>query len=283
MCGRAYSSYSRGVAGSGKRIRVLTGHSAGLRITVFLVLAVVVGLIGSSLVGGTSLRVVVIGDSVAYDAEPGIREALGATEEASVETRSIGGVGLLRPGIDEYLVDSVKGEPDVVVVMLGGWDLGEIVKDPSAYAKRLDEVAELLTSAGAYVIWLGMPPTPPDEGIEEARQKANQLFVDLAGRHPLVDSIPTGPVIGAPTSGPDYGFVRFRPGVEGTRVQVRKVRNGRDDGHLCPGGAALLGSVVLDAVSERFGLGAPADRWWEGSWTTDPRYDDPPGSCSATP
>ncbi|HAQ22278.1 MAG TPA: hypothetical protein DGF10_03865 [Acidimicrobiaceae bacterium] len=247
-----------------------------------LVLALVAALFGSSLLREEPLRVVIVGDSVSYDAEPGIRAALEATGDVLVETRSIGGVGLLRPGIDGYLAESLEDEPDVVVVMLGGWDLGEILEDPSAYEQRLDEVAELLTSSGANIVWLGMPPTPPGEGIENARQAANRLFAGLGDRHPSVVYIPTGPVIGGPTGGSEPGFVRFRAGIDGTWIQVRKVREGRDDGHLCPGGAVLLGSVVLDAVSKRFGLGTPADLWWEGSWTSDPRYDDPPGSCSAT-
>ena len=77
------------------------------------------------------------------------------------------------------------------------------------------------------------------------------------------------------------GCVRFRAGVEGSRVQVRKVRDGRDDGHLCPGGAALLGRAVLDAVADLADLDAPADGWWAGAWADDPRYDDPPGGCTA--
>ena len=95
---------------------------------------------------GPALRVASLGDSVAYDGDPGIRAALEATGEVVVDTRSYGGVGLLRPGIDEYLREALDENPDVVVVMLGGWDLGEIVADPPAYGRRLDEVAGLLTS-----------------------------------------------------------------------------------------------------------------------------------------
>ncbi len=230
-----------------------------------------------SLLGDRSLLVVTVGDSVTYDADLGIRAALESAGPVVVDPRSIGGVGLLRPGIDDYLAEATAGDPDVVVVMLGGWDLGEIVADPRAYEIRLDVVADRLTGDGAHVVWLDMPPTPPDEGIENARQFANGLFADLARRNDDVTHIATGPLLG----GEEGGFTLFRPGVDGEPVQVRKVRDGGDDGHLCPGGAALLGQAVLVVLTERFGVPEPSPRWWWGPWVGDARYDDPPGACRA--
>ena len=246
-----------------------------------MVLAATVLVVLASAFGEGSLRVVVVGDSVAYDAEPGIRAALEATGDVRVDTRSYGGVGLLQPGIDGYLAEAVATDPDVVVVMLGGWDLGEVVADPGAYSRRLDEVADLLTSDGARVVWLSMPPTPPGEGIEEARRAANRLFAALADRHPSVAHVATGPVVGGSDVGSGHAFTRFRPGVDGRDVQVRKVRDGRDDGHLCPGGAALLGRAVLDVLGGLAHLELAEDGWWMGGWTGDARYDDPPGGCAA--
>ena len=227
---------------------------------------------------GSALRVASLGDSVAYDGDPGIRAALEATGEVAVDARSYGGVGLFRPGIDDYLREALDGNPDVVVVMLGGWDLGEIVADPPAYGRRLDEVADLLTSKGATVIWLGMPPTPPLEGIEEARRTANREFAALADRHDGVSYLDTDQILGDRLG----GFTRMRTGMAGTEVQVRKVRDGRDDGHLCAAGAALLGQAVLTAVREIHALPEEMDDWWEGEWTRDARYEDPLGGCAAT-
>ena len=48
-----------------------------------------------SLLGDRALLVVTVGDSVTYDADPGIRAALESTGPVVVDTRSIGGVGLL--------------------------------------------------------------------------------------------------------------------------------------------------------------------------------------------
>ena len=55
-----------------------------------LVLALVAALFGSSLLREEPLRVVIVGDSVSYDAEPGIRAALEATGDVLVETRVVG-------------------------------------------------------------------------------------------------------------------------------------------------------------------------------------------------
>jgi len=224
------------------------------------------------------LRVVTIGDSVAFDGEPGIRAALEATGAVGVDTWSFGGVGLLRPGFDDYLDDILDGGPEVVVVMLGGWDLDGLVPDPAAYGRRLDDVADRMAGRGATVLLLGMPPAPPREGIEAARLVANGQFAALAGRRSDVRYLDTGLALG----GPGGGFARFRVGLGGTVVQVRKVRGGWNDGHLCPGGAALLGDLVLGALRADHDIGDPSERWWEDAWTSDARYDDPPGGCDAS-
>ncbi|HBA94630.1 MAG TPA: hypothetical protein DCZ35_02190, partial [Acidimicrobiaceae bacterium] len=133
--------------------------------------------------GGDRLLAVTIGDSVAFDADPGIRAALEATGDVRVESRSYGGIGVLRPGFDGYLAEALLAGPDVVVVMLGGWDQVGILADPEAYGRRLDEVVDRMVDGGAIVIWLGMPPTPPSEHLEPARRAANAQFEALAGRH----------------------------------------------------------------------------------------------------
>ena len=157
---------------------------AGWLVMAVLLLAAAASIAVAATGGGDRLLAVSIGDSVAFDADPGIRAALESTGGIRVDTRSFGGVGLLRPGFDGYLAEALRDGPDVVVVMLGGWDLGEILADPDAYGRRLDQVADRMLDRGATVIWLGMPPTPPSEGIEEARGVANGQFEALAGEFP---------------------------------------------------------------------------------------------------
>jgi hypothetical protein len=58
-------------------------------------------------------------------------------------------------------------------------------------------------------------------------------------------------------------------------VRVRMI----DDVHLCPAGAVRYADAVLADVTDLYHLAPPKGAWWDGSWTSDPRYDDPTDSC----
>ncbi|MBC8364536.1 MAG: hypothetical protein H8E59_06010 [Actinobacteria bacterium] len=234
------------------------------------------------------IRVVTLGDSVAYDADPGIRAALESIDTGTgveVDTRSFGGVGLLRPGFDGYLADALSTDPDVVTLMLGGWDFGEAMDDPDAYRERAEQVARRIVDSGAHLVWLGLPPTPPGEGIEAHRILVNDIFASVAAILPIeVDYVDTG----AELADSQGKFTRVQFGVDGTVHPIRKVRDGKDDGHLCPAGAALIGNQLVQAIHAAGVLGVHSGgpeeghaqgEWWTGEWTLDPRYDDPPGAC----
>ncbi len=40
-----------------------------------------------------------------------------------------------------------------------------------------------------------------------------------------------------------------------------------------------LGITVVEVGDPT--AGHPQGEWWVGEWTSDPRYDDPPGGCDA--
>ena len=223
------------------------------------------------------LRVASIGDSVAFDAAPGIRAALESTGRAVVVNRSYGGVGLLRPQFDGYLAETMDGNPEVVVVMLGGWDLGEALAEPARYRRRVDQVLDVRGAKGVFGGWLGMPPTPPDEGLEKPRMIINELFEEAAAERPDVDYWSTDALLG----GPDGRFRRVLPGLDSRPAQGRKGREGHDAGHRCPAGAALIGDLGYAAVGARYPLPRRAFGWWRAGWTDNERYDEPPGGCSA--
>ena len=52
-----------------------------------------------------------------------------------------------------------------------------------------------------------------------------------------------------------------------------------DGRHLCPAGAERFGVAVTEALQGTWALPAPAARWQDGSWRSEPRFDDPPGGC----
>ena len=61
----------------------------------------------------------------------------------------------------------------------------------------------------------------------------------------------------------------------GSWIRARKI----DATHMCPYGAAQLGTLVVTDLIPVLALPAMARGWELGSWVRDPTYDDPPGAC----
>ena len=126
------------------------------------------------------LRVTTIGDSVAYDADPGIKALIEATEMAEVENRSFGGVGLTQNGFEVYLEESLANKPEVVTVMVGGWDLAFAENDQEKYSEIVESSFEKILEVASLVIVIGMPPTPDTEGLEENRYLINRIYKNIS-------------------------------------------------------------------------------------------------------
>jgi hypothetical protein len=227
-------------------------------------------------VGGSPI-VVDAGNSMIYDAEPPLRAAL-APEPLFPHT--IGGFGIsVQPEIWRKVFgqDVLADRPSIVVVMLGNRDFSVAVAQPDVYRGELDESVRLLTRDGARVLWLGLPPLPPNGEDERGRHAVNALFAELPARFPgMVRYVPTDGVLGGPTG----GFTLTLPDATGAFVPVRK-RNtdGTPNEHLCPGGAIRLTQLILGELSSVVSLPAPVADWEQGAWRGEPRYDDPPGGC----
>ena len=222
------------------------------------------------------LSVVTIGDSVSYDADLGIKAVLESTKTVDVENRSFGGVGLTQKGFQNYLEESLIIEPEVMTVMVGGWDLAFAEENQKEYEKIVENLIDEILKVSSLIIWIGMPPTPEAEGLEKSRYLVNQIYKEISNQKKKVEFIDTDELLG----NEDGTFVRFMTALDGEIHQIRKVRDGKDDGHLCPFGAALIGSSVFEKIEERFSLNQKELNWWSGEWTKDRRYDDPPGGCA---
>ena len=221
------------------------------------------------------LKVVTIGDSVAYDADLGIRASLESTGVVVVENRSFGGIGLTRKGISSYLEESLEKNPEVLTVMIGGWDLPFALENKNAYKILLEESLEQILGRGTTIIWIGMPPAPLAEGLEEGRILVNSIYKEVADKEKAVLYLETDSILGDSKK----LFSRFLPGVDQKIKQVRKIRNGKDDGHLCSAGAALIGEAVFNEIQKMYQLPEPSKNWHMSNWVSDDRYDDPPGAC----
>ncbi len=58
-------------------------------------------------------------------------------------------------------------------------------------------------------------------------------------------------------------------------IRVRKL----DDVHLCPEGSARYADALLSDMTSVFALSPAAGDWSQGSWTSDPDFNNPPGAC----
>jgi hypothetical protein len=74
---------------------------------------------------------------------------------------------------------------------------------------------------------------------------------------------------------PDGRFVTWMKTPSGSWARARKL----DNEHMCPYGAAALGSLIVTDLRPSLSLGPMVPGWQSGAWTQDPRYNSPPGAC----
>ena len=215
--------------------------------------------------------VMIVGDSGMSDLQPAVGAVYAAMGARRVVYAAAPGFGLTRDDSDwrrrwRALMDA--NHPDLVVAMLGGWDIGFLQKNGTdAYAALVEEAVALLTSGGARVEWLAMLPggATPDRPVDT-------VYEQVAARHPgIVDYhdpeavLRTGP-------GTVYGRVLV---VGSSRLLVRKP----DVWHLCPAGAERV-AVAVAARTATLGWSGTAVAGWEGgAWRQEAAYKDPVGGC----
>jgi peptidoglycan/LPS O-acetylase OafA/YrhL len=221
----------------------------------------------------TPLRVLMVGDSVAYDAEPGVVAALTDTGSVSVVAHDELGLGLTQPHFDwraEWagFVDDVR--PGLVILLVGGWDEGFIAQHGiAAYTDIAAEAARILTAKGAKLLVLGWPLTINRLTDRLADRRSVEAFAALPARfagtvwYQALD----------PVLSPKGVYAAHLPGPDGTNERVRKL----DGTHFCPAGAALIGRLVLDVVRPVWSLPDIPASWRTGDWIKNERYDH--GAC----
>ena len=235
---------------------------------------------------GEPLRVLMVGDSVMWDASLGIKAALEATGEATVDDRAVLGFGLTRSAYawrTAWPSLIAADRPDVVIAMFGGWDAAQVgSKGPSWYAALLDQAIGTLSSSGARIVFLEYPRNrPPDvpgqapvdqASNERLRELVNGTFAGAAQRHTgTVTYLPVSPALDL-----NGEYSAFLPGADGVLERVRK----HDNIHICPAGSARLGALVLHATETWFSLPAADPRWLSGAWRSDVRFNLPQGACA---
>ncbi|MFO7590754.1 MAG: hypothetical protein R6X23_07630 [Acidimicrobiia bacterium] len=217
-------------------------------------------------------RMMVLGDSVMVDAYPGVAAAARATGRIKPFSNAFPAFGLSnQPWRKRYRAAIRERRPDVVVNMIGGFDVEAARDDPVGYSATVAAAMRLLSDDGRILVWIGMLPGNGrfvDDGL---RRALNEILrteaADLPRRVVYLDPDPV-------FAGADGVSAEILPGPDGTPVRIRKV----DGTHLCPDGAALLGLMVVDALRGPLGLSSarplPDGAWVRGRWRKDPVYTE---------
>jgi peptidoglycan/LPS O-acetylase OafA/YrhL len=231
------------------------------------------------------LRVLIVGDSVMFDASLGIQAALQATGVVKADIHAILGLGLSQPSYHWPTLWTqwvTEVHPDVVVALVGGWDsLNALSHGAAWYTTLVDQANAILTAQGARVVWLEYPQNrPPDiPGVHHPDEAANEAGRQLVNRVLAQSASTAAATVAFLPSGPtleDNGrYTAFLPAPDGTLERVRK----KDNVHFCPAGAMRVGALVEEALAPVAGLPAPNPTWVSGAWRQDGRYDRPAGTC----
>ena len=232
------------------------------------------GTVAPSSAGAIADSVLWLGDSGAYDEAPAVGAAFNASGTRLFVSGAYPGFGLTDPKNDwraswKQLID--EHHPTLVMIMLGGWDLGfQKEKGDAAYLQITKEATELFTTNGAKVLWISMLPggTTPKRDADRVFEMLPPLFAGNVAYTDIESSLrrPAGEIGDYPRSYVD---------TTGQTIMLRKP----DHWHLCPVGAARLADAI-NAETASIGWSNRAVTGWQvGSWTTDARYDDPKGGC----
>ena len=211
------------------------------------------------------LRVLEIGDSLGIDLGDQLRAQLDAAGAARTVVASVGDSGLSNLSYYDWpahLATLLAADhPQLVVVFVGANDDQGLYVDgaaaapgspawAAAYAGRVDDVVRESTSAGARVVWVGMPPMASSD-LNAAVQLENGIYRRETAAYAGTLFVSSAPVLGDASGRYEITGVDASGEVAALRTP--------DGVHLTPAGAGLLARSVIAAVDGRWhlSLGAP--------------------------
>jgi hypothetical protein len=241
--------------------------------------AIHLNLVGRGVTSQDPLRVLVLGDGVAYDLEPALAAAFESGDRAQVTPGALFGFGLTRTDVYDWrrlwAAAVARTRPDLVIVFLGPWDIRTVTVQGRTlapgqsrwtawYSRQVSDAARLLTPGRTRLIWVGATL----EGAAGSTSRVTALDavlrrVTLAEGGTYLDGADV-------LAGADGRYHR----TDGAVVLFKA--DGED---LCQDGAARLAAVVAARVSLIWKLAITAD-WRLRPWRSDPRYQGPgPTGC----
>jgi peptidoglycan/LPS O-acetylase OafA/YrhL len=224
---------------------------------------------------GAPGAVLILGDSGMVDEQVALEAAFHAAGTGHIERAAGPGVGLSLPLAwrEDWADLVVRVNPQIVVVMLGGWDMRYIYEQgPDAYRDLIGEAVDILSARGAKILWLPMLPGGTHVWKTVGDAQVDEIIASLPDLHP---GVVFSPDVTDSLLLPDGTYGRSSTDDAGRTIYLRKP----EGWHLCQEGAARLAQAILDA-SVDLGLSPPAAApWKDGSWNSAANFDDPPGAC----
>jgi peptidoglycan/LPS O-acetylase OafA/YrhL len=237
------------------------------------------------------LRAWIFGDSVMDDSAPGVTAALEATGDVRVVANSAyGGWGLSNdPSWASDMQQLISRYHPEIVLGTWSWDDEAAQLDPQAYLVQLTKVLRTILTPGdgvELVVLLQFPQVGPSPYVADpqaqaaawAAQNTRQIiWNDLADE--AVQFFP-GQAMYLQTDqlfAPRDRYFTWNETPSGTWIRARKL----DNTHMCPYGAAEVGSLVENDLTPVLGLAPMTPNWELGSWVQEPNFNDPPGACPA--
>ncbi|GEM_PF-233474 len=237
------------------------------------------------------LRVWIFGDSVIQDSSLGLIAALQATHEVNVVANSsFGGWGLTtdHSWASDFQQLIAQYHPQIAIGSWS-WDDQLATSNPADYTRLLRSALSTILAPGDgvdLVILLQYPQPGPDTNISDPSAR-RQHWIETVGEQDNWNRIASQVVKDFPGHAlylhtdalfaPGGRFVTWMRTPSGAWLRARKL----DNAHMCPYGAALFGQLLVNELTPLLGLGPLQPGWQNGSWTKDPRYNDPPGACPA--
>lgn len=233
--------------------------------------------------GADPLRVLVTGDSVAFDLAGPLVWALNAGGQ--VDAGFVLDPSIARDDVARLLwqqrVETV--DPEVIVVLMGTWesflavgqaeDAGTSVFAPEWLGRYRAEVVEpwldAVTASGAEVVWVGQPAAA-DWGRSLQFARLNEVYAAVADTRSEVTFVDGA----AELSGPQGPFTDVGVDAFGRPVRWRNL----DGLHLCADGAVRLAEPVIRTLQDRWDVRV-GPGWRQGDWRLQVGY--PPEECPA--
>ena len=234
-------------------------------------------------------RAWIFGDSVMQDSSLGIIAALEATGEVTLAVNStFPGWGLTTLHTwPSWVSQNLAHYHPEIAIGSWSWDDPEAVSDPVAYRALLTSfVRAMLAPAGGVdvVVLVQFPQAGPDTSITDPAVR-QQTWVKQTRAQNAWNAIARQVVTAFPGHAlyltteqlfaPHGRFLTWMRTPAHKWVRARKL----DNTHMCPYGAAQFGALITSDLTPYLRLGAMKPGWEYGSWTLDPRYNDPPGAC----